>query len=80
MKNNMAGAFINSIDLDDHQNRCERDYVNTYNDYRHSKLSNVNLHIPKRTGRKPFFANVLNEAIFVALDEIDQEEEYYRNV
>lgn len=38
------------------------------------------LNIPKRTGRKSFYANVLNEAIIAAFDEIGHEEDYYRNL
>lgn len=71
VRNDLAGALNSGVDLDDHQNRCERIDIHTYDDY--SLVSGVNLNIPKRTGRKPFFVNILNEAIIVALDGIDQE-------
>lgn len=72
MRNNLAGAVISDTSADDHRNQCASIDHHTYDDYK-SLVPGVTLRIPKRTGQRPFYANVLNEAIFVALDEISQE-------
>lgn len=74
MRNSSAGAVINGVELDDPHGRCnfEKD---TYNDYK-SVLRGVILNIPTQTNDYPFFTNIVNEAIIVALDEIDQETKF----
>lgn len=71
MRNNLAGAVINGVELDDPHGRCNFEKY-TYNDYK-SVLRGVTLNIPTQTNDYPFFTNIVNEAIIVVLDEIDQE-------
>lgn len=72
MRSNLAGVLINGVGSDDYNSRCKEIDNDTYDDYK-SLVTGVTLNIPIQTDRKPFYANILNEAIIVALDEIEQE-------
>lgn len=72
VRKNLGGAFINSIDYDDHEHRCEKLDSNTYADYNSSNIG-VTLNIPARNKRHPFYTNIVDDAFVVALDEIKQE-------
>lgn len=74
IKKKLGGTFINRFELDDNQNRCNELNNDTYDDY-NSLVTGVT----KRTHGNSFFANILNEAIIVALNEIDQENNIIRN-
>lgn len=72
MRKKLGGALIEGIGYDDYNHRCNELDNDTYADY-NSVIPGVILNIPIRTNRSPFFANIVNEAIVVALDEIEQE-------
>lgn len=72
IRKNLAGVHITDLDCDDHYNRCAELDNDTYDDFK-SLITGVTLNIPKRIHGYAFFANIVNEATMVALDEIDQE-------
>lgn len=69
MRNNLAGAMVGGAG--NYHCRCNFD-DDMYEDYK-SLVSGVALNIPTRADRHPLYVNILNEAITVALDEIEQE-------
>lgn len=70
MRNNLGGAFISSPISDDREGKCEFD-DDTYDDY--NSISGVELNIPIRLNKEFYFIKFVNESIYVALDEIEQE-------
>lgn len=71
MRNSLGGAVIDGVELDDPHGLCNFEN-DTYDDYK-SVIPEATLNIPTRTNAYPFFTNTVNEAIIVALDQIDQE-------
>lgn len=63
--------MIDGVELDDPHGLCNFEN-DTYDDYK-SVIPEATLNIPTRTNAYPFFTNTVNEAIIVALDQIDQE-------
>lgn len=72
MRRNLAGVYINGLDWDDHHSRCAEFDKDTYDDYK-SVIRGITLNIPNDKAGYGFFANIVNKAIAVAVDEIHQE-------
>lgn len=70
MKNNLGGVMTWSIDTDDFLGDCDVEHE-TFNDF--GNTAGVMLTFPKRVNSNYPLLRTINEAIIIALDEIDQE-------
>lgn len=70
MRNDLRGISIFSIDLDDAQGICDFE-TDTFDGF--EPVDGVNLRIPSRYDKTQPLLRTVNDAIVVALDEIEQE-------
>lgn len=76
MKNDLAGVMTWSIDTDDFLGDCNIEHE-TFDDF--GGTVGVKLTLPKRVNSNYPLLRTLNEAIIIALDEIEQENEIKEN-